>query len=283
MPSLREIPAKKVTETVRDLFLEANVRLGGDVRSALRAALGQETSPAGRDGLEKILENAALAEETGLPVCQDTGLSLVFLELGQDVHVVGGDLDEAVQEGVRRAYREGFFRGSLCDPLSRENTGDNTPAVIHTDVVPGDRLRIIAMPKGGGSENMSAVEMMVPAAGREGIRDRVVEQVRRAGPNPCPPVIVGVGIGASLERAALLAKKALLRPVGRPNPSDERLARLERDILEEINGLGIGPQGYGGRVTALAVHVEMRPCHIASLPVAVALQCHAARHREATL
>ena len=199
------------------------------------------------------------------------------------MHVVGGDLDEAVQEGVRRAYGEGFFRGSLCDPLSRENTGDNTPAVIHTEVVPGDRLRIIAMPKGGGSENMSAVEMMVPAAGREGIRDRVVEQVRRAGPNACPPVIVGVGIGGSLEGAALLAKKALLRPVGRPNPSDERLARLERDILEEINGLGIGPQGYGGRVTALAVHVEMRPCHMASLPLAVALQCHAARHREATL
>lgn len=283
MPPLREIPAKKVTETVRNLFLEANVRLGEDVRSALRAALEEETSPAGRDGLEKILENAALAEETGLPVCQDTGLALVFLELGQDVHVVGGDLDEAVQEGVRRAYREGFFRGSLCDPLSRENTGDNTPAVIHTDVVPGDRLRIIAMPKGGGSENMSAVEMMVPAAGREGIRDRVVEQVRRAGPNACPPVIVGVGIGGSLEGAALLAKKALLRPVGLPNPSDERLARLERDILEEINGLGIGPQGYGGRVTALAVHVEMRPCHMASLPLAVALQCHAARHREATL
>jgi len=283
MPDLREIPAKRITETVRKLFLKANVFIGEDIREAFQEALRKETSPAGRDALEKILENSALAQDTGIPICQDTGLSLVFLQLGQDVHITGGDLHEAVQEGVRRAYRDGYFRKSLCDPLSRENTGDNTPAVIHTEIVPGERLRIIVMPKGGGSENMSSVEMMVPAAGREGIRDLVVERVRKAGPNPCPPVIVGVGIGGSLEQAALLAKKALFRPVGQANPSDERLALLERDILEDINELGIGPQGYGGTVTALAVHVEMRPCHIASLPVAVALQCHAARHREETL
>jgi len=283
MPPLREIPAKMITETVRKLFLGANVVLGEDVREAFREALGREISPAGREALEKILENSTLAQETGTPICQDTGLAIVFLELGQDAHVAGGDLYEAVQEGVRRAYRDGYFRKSLCDPLSRENTGDNTPAVIHVEIVPGERLRIIVMPKGGGSENMSSVEMMVPAAGREGIRELVVERVRKAGPNPCPPVIVGVGIGGSQEQAVLLAKKALLRPVGRSNPWDERLARLEGEILQEVNGLGIGPQGYGGTVTALAVHVEMRPCHIATLPVAVALQCHAVRHREETL
>ncbi|HQB29607.1 MAG TPA: fumarate hydratase [Syntrophales bacterium] len=283
MPPVREISAETITETVRKLYLLTNVSLGGDVRDAVREGLERETSPAGRDALEKILENADIAEETGIPICQDTGLPIVFLELGQDVHVSGGDLGAAVQEGIRRASRDGYFRKSVCDPLTRENTGDNTPAVVHTEIVPGDGLRIAVMAKGGGSENMSSVDMMLPGAGPEGIRDLVVERVRRAGPNPCPPVIVGVGIGGSLERAALISKKALLRPVGRPHPSGGPPALLEREILEGVNRLGIGPQGYGGAVTALAVHVEMEPCHLASLPVAVTLQCHAARHREETL
>lgn len=283
MSSIREIPAETVTETVRKLYLLTSVSLGGDVRDAVREALKRETSPAGRDALEKILENADVAEKTGIPVCQDTGLPIVFLELGQDVHISGGDLGAAVQEGIRRASRDGYFRRSLCDPLSRENTGDNTPAVVHTEIVPGGVLRIAVMAKGGGSENMSTVDMMLPGAGPEGIRDLVVERVRRAGPNPCPPVIVGVGIGGTLERAAFLSKKALLRPVGRPHPAGGRPALLEREILDGVNRLGIGPQGYGGDVTALAVHVEMEPCHLASLPVAVTLQCHAARHREETL
>lgn len=283
MSSIREIPAETVTETVRKLYLLTGVSLGGDVRDAVREALERETSPAGRDALEKILENADIAEKTGIPICQDTGLPVVFLELGQDIHISGGDLGAAVQEGIRRAGRDGYFRRSLCDPLSRENTGDNTPAVVHTEIVPGGGLRIAVMAKGGGSENMSTVDMMLPGAGPEGIRDLVVERVRRAGPNPCPPVIVGVGIGGTLERAAFLSKKALLRPVGRPHPAGGRPALLEREILEGVNRLGIGPQGYGGDVTALAVHVEMEPCHLASLPVAVTLQCHAARHREETL
>jgi len=204
------------------------------------------------------------------------------VELGQDVHVTG-DFNEAVQEGVRRAYRDGFLRKSMCDPISRENTGDNTPAVIHTEIVKGDRIRIIAMPKGGGSENMSSSVMLLPSAGLEGIRKHIVTMVKEAGPNPCPPTIVGAGIGGSSEKSALLAKKALLRPLGEPNRSDTRLSKLEKETLDEINRLGIGPQGYGGQTTSLAVHVEMMPCHIASLPVTVNIQCHVARHKEAVI
>ncbi|OGP69578.1 MAG: fumarate hydratase, partial [Deltaproteobacteria bacterium RBG_13_60_28] len=217
-----------------------------------------------------------------IPLCQDCGLAVVFVELGQEVQITGGDFEQAIQEGVRQGYGEGFLRKSLCHPLTRANTGDNTPAVIHTEIVPGDRLKITVVPKGGGSENMSRVFMLKPAEGVDGIIDRVVTTVREAGANPCPPIIVGVGIGGTFERAALLAKKALLREVGSPNPKPE-LAALEKALLQEVNDLGIGPQGLGGRITALAVHVLMQPCHIASLPVAVNIQCHASRHKEAIL
>jgi len=277
---MRRIQAKKITQTVRKLFIEANTALNPDVISALRRALKKEESPIGRQALEKILENARIARRTEMPICQDTGLAVLFVEIGQDVHVTGGDLREAVREGVRQAYADGYLRKSLCDPLTRANTGDNTPAVIHVDIVPGNQLKIIAMPKGGGSENMSAARMLTPAAGIEGIKKFVLETVEAAGANPCPPIIVGVGIGGSLEQACLLAKKALLRPVGKKNKTDQRLSRMENELLEKINALGIGPAGLGGRITALAVSAEMMPCHIASLPVAVNLQCHVARHKE---
>ena len=215
-----------------------------------------------------------------MPICQDTGLAVLFIEIGQDVHIIGGDLRAAIEEGVRQAYQDGFLRKSVCDPLTRKNTQDNTPAIIHIDIVPGDRLKIIAMPKGGGSENMSAAQMLTPAAGSEGIKNFVVEKVKQAGANPCPPIIVGVGIGGSLEEACVLAKKALLRPVGEANNNDEHLAQMEKELLNSINKLGIGPGGLGGRISALAVHIEMLPCHIASLPVAVNIQCHVARHKE---
>ena len=283
MNPVRNIEAPRITAKVREMFLRANTCLGGDVEDALRRARDGEETELGRQVLERILENAAIARKERLPICQDTGLSVVFVELGQDVRVVGGALREAVEEGVRQAYREGYFRKSVCDPLSRANTGDNTPAVIHLDVVPGDAIRLTAMPKGGGSENMSTVTMLLPAAGRDGIRDHVVETVLRAGPNPCPPVIVGVGIGGAMEEAVLLAKKSLLRPLGEKNRRDGRLALLEAEILAEINRRGGGPQGFGGNASALAVHVEMKPCHIACLPVAVNVQCHAARHREAEI
>ena len=283
MSMVREIPSRSIEETVRDLLLKANIQLGPDVKEAIEYSALKETSPLGRHVLERILENAEIAIRESLPICQDTGLAVVFLEIGQDVHITGGNLEEAVQAGVRQAYQDGCFRKSLCDPLTRMNTGDNTPAILHIDMVPGDRMRIVVMPKGGGSENMSSVTMLVPAEGEEGIKRHVVEQVRRAGPNPCPPVIVGVGIGGTMETAAVLAKKALLRPVGEANSIDKRLALMEWEILDRIQPPGIGPQGYGGDTTALAVHVEMRPCHIASLPVAVNIQCHAARHEEAIL
>ncbi len=283
MDTVREIPCDRIIDTVADLFLRASTDLGDDVLSAISKAAQSEDTPLGKDALEKILENARVAKAESLPLCQDTGLAVVFVEVGQDVHVTGGDFNEAIQEGVRRAYRDGFLRKSVCDPITRANTGDNTPAVIHTQIVPGDTIRIIAMPKGGGSENMSSSVMLLPSAGLEGIRGHIVEMVRKAGPNPCPPTIVGVGIGGSIEESALIAKKALTRPVGEPNRSDRRLSQLERETLDEINALGIGPQGYGGRTTALAVHVEMMPCHIASLPVTVNIQCHVARHGEAVI
>ncbi len=283
MSSLRKISCRTIRDTVERLFLEASTDLGKDVIGAIRKAATAEKTELGRFALECIIENARVAREECLPICQDTGMAVVFLELGQDVHVTGGSLNDAVQEGVRRAYRKGYLRKSICDPLSRANTGDNTPAVIHTEVIPGNRIRLKVMPKGGGSENMSSVSMLLPTAGIEGIRKLIVNRVREAGPNPCPPTIVGVGIGGSIEQAALLAKKALLRPLGRRNRRDKRLAKLEADTLKEINKLGIGPQGYGGGSTSLAVHVEMMPCHIASLPVAVNIQCHAARHKEAAI
>jgi len=283
MSSLRKVSCRTIRDTVEKLFLSASTDLGKDVFGALKKAASAEKSGLGRFALDRIVENARVARKEGLPICQDTGMAVLFLEVGQNVVVTGGNLRDAVQEGVRRAYRKGRLRKSICDPISRANTGDNTPAVIHTEIVPGSRIRIAAMPKGGGSENMSSVTMLLPAAGVEGIRKLIVDKVREAGPNPCPPTIVGVGIGGTMEQAAILAKKALLRPLGEKNRRDRRLAKLEIETLREINRLGIGPQGYGGRTTSLAVHVEMMPCHIASLPVAVNIQCHAARHKEAVI
>lgn len=279
---MREISAQRVTEVVSQLFMEANTDLGEDVLRALQKAREQEESPAAREVLEEILENARIAKEEQVPMCQDTGLAVVFVELGQDVHLTGGYLYEAIQEGVRRGYKQGYLRKSACHPFSRINTGDNTPAIIHLDLVPGDRLRILAVPKGGGSENMSRVMMLTPSVGKAGIMDYVVERVKDSSSNPCPPVIVGVGIGGTFEKAAILAKRALLRPLGSLNP-DPELNQMESELLKRINDLGIGPQGYGGRTTALGVFIEMVPCHIASLPVAVNLQCHASRHKEAII
>ena len=276
---MREVHVEEITKTVRDLFIDANINLGEDVLRALEQALEVEESPIGKEILKELIENARVAREEEMPICQDTGLAVVFLELGQEVHLVGGDLTEAINEGVRQGYQEGYLRKSACHPFTRKNTGDNPPAIIHTEIVPGDRIKIIAVPKGGGAENMSRVVMLTPAAGLEGVKEFVVQRVKESGANPCPPIVVGVGIGGTLEQAALIAKKALLRPLGSKNP-DPEAAAIEEDLLERINKLGIGPQGYGGRVTALAVHVNMVPCHIASLPVAVNIQCHAHRHKE---
>jgi len=280
---LRRINVRHITQTVRNLFIEANTCLGADVVAALQASLKKEESALGRQVLEKIITNAEIAAQSKMPICQDTGLAVLFVEIGQDVHIVGGDLRAAIEEGVRQAYADGFLRKSVCDPLTRKNTGDNTPAIIHIDIVEGDRLKIIAMPKGGGSENVSAAKMLTPAVGIDGIKKFVLETVDRAGANPCPPIMVGIGIGGSLEQACILAKKSLLRPVGEINNKDERLAQVEKELFDSINKLGIGPAGLGGRVTALAVNVEMMPCHIASLPVAVNIQCHVARHKELTI
>jgi len=279
---MREINTSQITTALRDLCIKANTHLGEDVLAAFRKAIELEVSPTGKDILEKLVENARIAREEEIPICQDTGFAVVFVELGQEVHLVGGDLKEAVNEGVRQGYQEGYLRKSICHPFTRKNTGDNTPAVIHIDIVPGDRVRLIVAPKGGGSENMSRVTMLTPAVGMEGVKDFVVQRVRESGANPCPPTIVGVGIGGTFETAALLAKKALLRPLGSQNPNTE-LASLEDELYEKINALGIGPQGLGGRITSLAVHVAMMESHIASLPVAVNIQCHAARHKEIEL
>ncbi len=281
---MRDIEAQEITKTISRLFQEANFFLPDDVLASLRQARETEESPVGREVLDRILENAGISAKERIPLCQDTGTAVVFLELGQDVHIVGGDLYTAVNEGVRQGYNEGYLRKSIVrQPYSgRVNTEDNTPAVIHTDIVAGDRLKIMVMPKGGGAENMTRLAMLLPARGRQGVIDFVVNAVDEAGSNPCPPVIVGVGIGGTAEKAVLLAKRALLRKVGEPNPEAE-VAELEKEILHRVNNLGIGPMGYGGRITALAVHAEVFPAHIASLPVAVNLQCHSARHKEAVL
>jgi len=281
---MKEISCQEIIDAVARLSIEANYYLGDDVLEALCQARESEVSPVGREVLDQILKNADIASQEKLPLCQDTGMTVVFLELGQDVHITSGDLYEAINEGVRKGYQEGYLRKSVVDrPFSaRINTKDNTPAVIHTDIVPGDKLKITVCPKGGGSENMSYLKMLSPAAGRQGVIGFVVDCVDQAGANPCPPIIVGVGIGGTIDQTTLIAKKALLRRLGEPNP-DPEVAELEAEILERVNKLGIGPQGFGGRVTALAVHVETFPCHIASLPVAVNIQCHSARHKEAIL
>ncbi len=281
---MREIHTDQIAETVARLCVESNHYLGEDVLAALRRYREAEVSPVGREVLDQILENAQIAHDQQMPLCQDCGLTVVFLELGQKAHVVGGDLTESISEGVRQGYQDGYLRKSMVDrPFSaRINTKDNTPPVIHTTIVPGDQLKITVAPKGGGSENMSQLGMLKPAEGREGVVKFVVESVRRSGANPCPPIIVGVGIGGSAEKAMWLAKHSLLRPVGEPSP-DPEVAELEAGILDRVNRIGIGPQGFGGLTTALAVHVDTFPCHIASMPVAVNIQCHSARHKEAVL
>ncbi len=281
---MREIKASDVTETVARLFEHSCHYLPQDVLAAIKKAREEEESPVCRDVYDRMLQNAEIAGKEQIPLCQDTGFSVVWLELGQEVHVTGGDLYTAVNEGVRRGYDRGYLRKSVvAQPFSaRVNTKDNTPAYIYTDIVPGEKLRIVVMPKGGGSENMSSLTVLTPAKGWQGIVDYVVNRVDESGSNPCLPVIVGVGIGGTTEKTMMLAKKALLRKIGQPNP-DPEVAELERDILERVNKLGIGAMGYGGKITALAVHAEVFPCHIASLPVAVNLQCWCARHEEAIL
>ena len=279
---IREIPAQEITTVVRDLCIDANCNLGNDVLQAFDQAIEHDTSETAREVLKELKENAQIARDEKAPLCQDTGLAVVFIELGQDVHVIGGDLNEAINEGVRQGYNDGYLRKSACDPITRKNTGDNTPAIIHLEIVPGDKIKIIVAPKGGGSENMSRVNMLTPAAGMEGIKDFVIKRVQESGSNPCPPTIIGIGVGGTFERSALLAKKALLRTLGKRNPRPE-LAEIEEEILSRINLLGIGAMGYGGNTTSLDVFLEMEPCHIASLPIAVNIQCHSARHKEALI
>jgi fumarate hydratase subunit alpha len=276
---MREINVKVITERVRNLCMEANTDLGQDVLQAFDKAIEKEESPLGVEILRELKENARIAKEENVPICQDTGFAVVFVELGQDVHLVGGNLNHAIQEGIRQGYKDGYLRKSICHPFTRANTGDNTPAIIHAELVPGQEVKITVAPKGGGSENMSRVVMLTPSDGIEGIKRFVVQRVKESGSNPCPPTIVGVGIGGTFEQAALLAKKSLLRPLGSKN-SDPELDKLEAEVLTEINKLGIGPQGLGGRTTSLAVHILMMPCHIASFPLAVNIQCHAQRHKE---
>ncbi len=279
---MREICATKITETVKRLCIEANCHLTEDVKNCIICKRDNENWPAAREILDRIIENFNIADEENQPVCQDTGVACVFLKIGQELHI-NGDLTEAVNEGVRQGYTEGFLRKSVVrDPLDRVNTGDNTPAMIYFDIVPGDQLEITVAPKGFGSENMSKIAMLRPSDGLEGVRNFVLRAVEEAGPNPCPPIVVGVGIGGTFDKAAYLAKRALLRPVDERNP-DPFYAKLEEELLEGVNSLGIGPQGFGGRTTALAVNIEKFPTHIAGLPVAVNINCHVTRHKTEVL
>jgi fumarate hydratase subunit alpha len=279
---MREIKAEQIVRAVRDLFIDANCNLGEDVLAAFDRAIERDESPVAKEVLKELKENARIARDEQSPICQDTGLAVLFVEIGQDVHIVGADLKAAINEGVKKGYGEGYLRKSACHPFTRANTKDNTPAVIHFDIVPGDKVRIVAVPKGGGAENMSRVDMLSPSAGLEGIKDFVVKRIEASGSNPCPPTVVGVGIGGTFERSALLAKKALARRIGERN-ADPELAKVEVEVLARINKLGIGPMGYGGNTTSLDVFFEVEPCHIASLPVAVNVQCHATRHKEAVI
>ncbi len=280
---MRELHVDDIKVAVKKLIEQASFELPEAVVSYIESALEAETSERGRSVLSQILENAQLAAKERLALCQDTGLAVLFLELGQDLHITGGSLTEAIDSAVAEAYEEFYLRKSVCHPFTRKNTGNNTPALVYTDIVPGDKLKIRFAAKGGGSENMSRLLMLKPADGREGVIREVVRAVDEAGPNPCPPVIVGVGIGGNFERSAILAKKAaVFRDPGSRNP-DAELDELEQEILRRINALGIGPMGLGGNTTALAVHIMMEPCHIASLPLAINLQCHSARHKEIVL
>lgn len=276
---MREIEAAKITDTVKRLCIQANVILPEDVKNCIIKRKSEENWAPAREILDRIEENFELAAAENVPICQDTGVACVFLEIGQEVHIAGGDINQAVNEGVRQGYAEGYLRKSVVrDPLDRVNTGDNTPAMIYYDIVPGDKIKITVAPKGFGSENMSQIKMLRPSDGIEGVKAFVLKAVEEAGPNPCPPIIVGVGIGGTFDKAALLAKKALLRDTGTPS-ADPLYAKLEEELLEKINALGIGPQGFGGKTTALAVAVEHYPTHIAGLPVAVNINCHVARHK----
>jgi fumarate hydratase subunit alpha len=279
---MREISTQIIVDAVKDASIRANLELGDDVVQALESALEYEESNVGKDILQKLLENAKIARDERIPMCQDTGVAVLFVELGKGVSVKEGDLYQALEEGIRQGYKEGFLRKSVCHPFTRKNTGDNTPIIVHLDLVSGDTLKIWVVPKGGGSENMSRLFMLPPSAGWAGIKEKIVQTVTEAGPNPCPPTIIGVGIGGNFEQSAILAKKSLLRSLGTPNP-DTELGAMEQELLEEINKTGVGPQGLGGRVTSLAVHILMMPCHIASLPLAVNIQCHASRHLEVVL
>ena len=281
---MRDINTKEITEAVSRLCQEANFFLPDDVLNSLKQARQNEESPVGQQTLDQILDNAKLASDEEIAICQDCGVAVFFLELGQEAHITGGDFYQAINEGVRQGYEKGYLRKSMADqPYSaRINTNDNTPAVIHTDIVPGDKLKIIVMPKGGGSENMTRLFMLTPSQGRQGIVDSVVQAIDEAGSNPCPPIIVGIGVGGTAEKALGLAKQSLLREVGKHNP-DSEVAELEKELLKKVNALGIGAQGFGGRATAMAVNVETFPAHIASMPMAVNLQCHAARHKEVIL
>jgi len=280
---MRDVHVSAIADAVKKLCMEANVSLEPDVLRAFDRALGTERSPAGKQVLQILKDNAELARTRRIPYCQDTGMVVCFVELGQDVHVTGGGLEDAINEGVRQGYREGYLRASIVkSPFDRVNTGDNTPAVIHTEVAPGATLRIMIMAKGGGCENRSKYTMLTPAAGLPAVKDFIIECVKMAGPDACPPLILGVGIGGTFEKAALLSKKALFREIGSANP-DPTIETLEQELLARANRLGIGPQGYGGDTTALGIHILTHPCHITSLPVAVTIECHAHRHKEATL
>lgn len=275
---MREINVSEVTQAVREMCIEANKRLPEDLTQCISACAGCENQELPQGIMQDLLDNLDAAKELDIPVCQDTGMAVIFAEVGQEVHFTGGDFEAAIHEGVRRGYTEGLLRCSVVgDPLNRINTGDNTPAVLHTRIVPGDQVALTVAPKGFGSENMSRLQMLTPAAGRDGVVEFVVDAVRKAGGNPCPPMVVGVGIGGDFESCALLAKKALCRPVSQRNPAPF-YAQLEAELLERVNQLGIGPQGFGGKTTALAVNVEEGATHIAGLPVAVNIGCHVARH-----
>jgi len=277
---MRRVDVQKVTDGIKKLCIETNLYLGRDVVDALSKAQSQESSPLGKSIIQDLLKNAEIAKKEQIPICQDTGMAVVFVDIGQEVQLIGGNITEAIYEGVRQGYRDGYLRKSVVgDPLNRKNTQDNTPAVIYYNIVPGDRIQIKFAPKGFGSENMSQIKMLKPSDGRKGVEDFVVQVVAEAGANPCPPVVVGVGIGGTMDKAAVLAKKALLRPIG-THHVQEHLKDLEQTLLKKINQLGIGPQGLGGNITALAVHVEAFATHIAGLPVAVNINCHAARHGE---
>jgi len=279
---MRSIQAENVYETVRDMIVRVSRNLPGDVVQALKESRDREEAETAREILGQLLENAELAKDCSLPLCQDTGIAVFFVELGQDCRLEGGQLNETLNRAMVDAYEQGYLRKSLCHPLTRQNTGDNSPAFIHTDIVPGDALKIGFMAKGGGSENMSRCTMLTPAQGWQGIKDFVLTRMAEAGPNPCPPTIVGVGIGGSFDQAPLLAKKALLRPLNQPHP-DPETAALEEELLQAVNDLGIGPMGLGGRTTSLGVRINISPCHIASLPLAVNVQCHSSRHQEVTI